>query len=57
MDSIWKRKNNYTEKVKIIVKFSQEKIGGFELRFFLFLAFFIDVLLPKITMYDKMELF
>ena len=34
MDSIWKRKNNYTEKVN-----------------------FIDVLLPKITMYDKMELF
>ena len=40
MDSIWKRKNNYTEKVKIIVKFSQEKIGGFELRFFLFSPFF-----------------
>ena len=40
MDSIWKRKNNYTEKVKIIVKFSQEKIGGFELRFFLFSRFF-----------------
>lgn len=32
--------NNYTKKVKIIVKFSQEKIGDYVLRFFLFYYFF-----------------
>lgn len=49
--------NNYTKKVKKIVKFSQEKIGDFMLRFFLFIhSFFIDVLLPKTTMYDKIKL-
>ena len=42
---------------KIIVKFSQEKIGDFMLRFFLFIhSFFIDVLLPKTTIYDKIKL-